>query len=187
MEVLGLGSPVPITSTVSTTQRVSVPSSLATSSQSITIPTPSLALTSTTQMVPIFVVSSALDTSQTAVPGSQTQRVPIPSLPISDVSSNSFSFPLHNVFDRISPDVLPLPRLVLEVISLVEHTDVHPVEVMSSHQTSREELEIPTVNDATDSLPDDVEHNHVSQRELVEILRVLMRVSHTHPMLSMMT
>ena len=89
-------------------------------------------------------------------------------MPISDTSSSSFSFPLHNVFDCISPDELPLPRPVLEVVSPVAHANVHPVEVMRSHQTSREELEIPTVNDATDSLLDGVEHNHVTPRELVE-------------------
>lgn len=94
--------------------------------------------------------------------------VPIPSVPVSDVSSNFFSFPLHNVFDRISLDELPLPRPVLEVVSPVAHADMHPVEVMRSHQTSREELEIPTVNDATDSLLDGVEYNKVSLRELVE-------------------
>jgi len=105
-----------------------------------------------------------------AVPGSQTQMVPIPSVsvPASNVSSNSFSFPLHNVFDRFSPDELPLPRPVLEIVSPVAHTDVHPVEVMRSHQTLWEELVIPTVNDATYSLLDDVEHDHVSPRELVE-------------------
>jgi len=116
-------------------------------------------------MVPVSVVSSALDTSQTDVPGFQTQIVSIPSVSVLDVSSNSFSFPLHNVFDRISPDVLPLPSPVLEVVS---HADVHPVEVMRSHQTSREELAIPMVIDATDSLLDGVEHNHVSPWELVE-------------------
>jgi len=165
--------PAPITSTVATTQRVSVPSSLATSSQSIPVPTPSHALTSTAQMVPIPVVSSTLDTSHMAVPGSQTQMVPIPSVsvPVSNVPSNSFSFPLHNVFDRISPDEFPLPRPVLEVVFPIVHADVHPVEVMRSHQTSPEELLIPTVNDATDSLFDGVEHYHVRPRELVESLK----------------
>jgi len=40
--------------------------------------------------------------------------------------------------------------------------------VIRSHQTSPEELEIPTINDATDSLMDGVELIHVSPRERVE-------------------
>ena len=47
-------------------------------------------------------------------------------------------------------------------VSPVAHTDVHPVEVMRSYRTSREELEIPRLNDAIDSLLDGVEHNHVN-------------------------
>jgi hypothetical protein len=89
-------------------------------------------------------------------------------LSVSNISSNSFSFPLQNVFGHISVDELPFPRPVLEVVSPVAHVDVQPVEVVRSHQTSREVLENPAVNDATDSLLDGVEHNHVCPRELLE-------------------
>jgi len=36
------------------------------------------------------------------------------------------------------------------------------------HQTSREELENPTVDDTIATLPNDVEHNHSNPRELVK-------------------
>jgi len=50
----------------------------------------------------------------------------------------------------------------------VAHDDVQPVEVVRSHQTSREVLENPTVTEVTESLLDGVEHNHVNQHELLE-------------------
>jgi len=67
------------------------------------------------------------------------------SVPVSDVSANSFSFPLHNVFDNIATDELAVSRPVLEVVSPVAYDDVQPVEVVRSHQTLREVLENPTV------------------------------------------
>lgn len=45
---------------------------------------------------------------------------------------------------------------------------MHSEEVERLHQTSREQLENPTVNDVTATLLDDVEHNHSNQRGLVE-------------------
>ena len=101
--------PVPVTSTVTTTNRVtasSAPPTLASITQSISAPIPSSALISNTHMVPVNIVSSTMVTSLTAVPVSR------PSL-----SSNSFSFPLHNVFYCISTDEFPQTRPVLEVVS----------------------------------------------------------------------
>jgi hypothetical protein len=106
--------------------------------------------------IPISVNSTVTTTSRTMVPVPQTtqatssqipvntitQSIPVslPVVPVSDIASNSFSFPLHNVFDRIDripTDVLPLTSTVLEeVVSLVAHNDVQPVEVGRPYQTS---------------------------------------------------
>jgi hypothetical protein len=135
--------PISVNSTVTTTTRTTVPAPHTTHTTSIPVNTP-------TQSIPVS----------------------LSAVPVSDISSNSFSFPLHNVFDRIDripTDELAMPRPVLEeVVSPVAHVDVQPVEVGRSHQTSREVLENPTVSDVTNSLLDSVKHNHVSQRELVE-------------------
>jgi len=124
---------------------LSLPTTLAFISQEILTPFPSSALISNTQMVPINIISSAMVTSQKVV------LVSIPSMP-----SNSFSFPLHNVFDCISTDELTQTMPVLEVVSPVAHIDVHSEEVERLHRTSREGLVIPTVDDVTATLSDDV-------------------------------
>jgi hypothetical protein len=158
--------PSPITSIVTTTQRVTAPSHSTTLA---TIPIVSSATTATNQIVLVPIVTSTVATSQT--------DVSIPSL-----SSNSFSFPLHNVFDRISPEELPHVSLVLEVVSHVAHDDVHSVRGERLHQTSREDLENPTEDDVTVSLSDDLEHNHSISRELVESPKGSHeRVSHSSP------
>ena len=113
--------------------------------------------------IPISVNSTVTTTTRTTVPAPQTTHatsilIPVNTLtqsilvslhvmPVSDISSNSFSFPLQNGFDCISYDELALPRPVLEVIYLIAHDDVQPVEVRRSHQTSREVLENPSVTD----------------------------------------
>jgi len=77
-----------------------------------------------------------------------------------------------------------LPRVipVLEVVSPVVHDDVHSEKAERLHQTSWEELEIPTVVDVTVMLSDDVEHNHSRPRELVESPRGSHeRVPHSSP------
>ena len=117
-----------------------------------------------------------------------TQSIPVslPEVPISDISSNSFNFPLQNVFDRIeriSNDDLDFPRPVLEVVSLDVHNDVQPIEVVRSHQTSREVLENPMVTVVTKLLLDGVEHNHMSLRKLVESPKGSNeRVTHSSPL-----
>ncbi|RHN79268.1 hypothetical protein MtrunA17_Chr1g0175461 [Medicago truncatula] len=103
------------------------------------------------------IVTSTVATSQTNVPMS------MPSL-----SSNSFSFPLHNVFDRISHEELPRVMPVLEAVSSIAHDDVHPETAERLHQTSLEELENPTLDDVTVTLSDDVENNRSSPRDMVE-------------------
>jgi len=135
--------------------------------------------------IPISVNSTVTTTTRTTVPAPQTtqatsipsnvntltQSIPIslPAVPVSEISSNSFSFPLHNVFDCTSTDELAMSRPVLEeVVSLVEHDDVQPVEVGRSKQTSRKGLDNPTVTDVTNSLLDSVKHNQVSPLERVE-------------------
>jgi hypothetical protein len=135
--------------------------------------------------IPISVNSTVATTSRTMVPVPQTthatssqipvntisQSIPVslPVVPVSDIASNSFSFSLHNVFDRIPTDELPLTNTVLEeVVSLVAHDDVQPVEVGRSYQTSREVLENPKMTDVTNPLLDSVDHNLVSPTELVE-------------------
>jgi len=45
---------------------------------------------------------------------------------------------------------------------------MHSERVERSHPTSREELEIPTVDDVTAMLYDDMEHNYSTPRELME-------------------
>lgn len=98
------------------------------------------------------------------------------------LSSNSFSFPLHNAFDKISHEELPRVTLVLEVVSPVVHDDVHSKRAEWLHQSSREELENPTVDDVTVTLSDDVEHNHSIPRKLLESLNGSHeRVSHSSP------
>jgi len=91
-------------------------------------------------------------------------------VPVSDISSSSFSIPLHNVFDRLdhtSTDDLDLAILVLEkIVSPVAHDNVQLVGVGRMHQTPREVLENPSVNDVTNPLLDSVEHNHGIPREL---------------------
>jgi len=135
----------------------SAPTTLVSISQAISAPIPSFALISDTQMVPVNIVSSPMVTSETVVPVS-----------ILSLSSNSFSFPLHNGFYCISTNELTQIMLVLEVFSPVTHADVHSEQVEQLHRTSREGLEIPTVDDVTATLFDDVEHNHSSLRELVD-------------------
>lgn len=133
--------------------------------------------------IPIAVNSTVTTTSRTTFQAPQTtqaasisvctltQSIPVslPVVTVSDISSNSFSLPLHNVFDRIerlSTDDLAITMPVLEkVVSPVVHDDLQPVEVGRSHQTSREVLENPKVSEP---LQDGVEHDHVSPRELVD-------------------
>jgi hypothetical protein len=100
------------------------------------------------------------------------------------LSSNYFSFSLHNVFDRISPEELPRLMPVLEVVSHVAHDDVHSEREERLHQTSQDELENPTVDDGAVMLSDDMEHNHSIPRELWKVPRVPMSVYHIHPLLS---
>jgi len=151
--------PVPVASTVATTQRVPVSAtptsltSLALTTLDISTPSPTLNVNS--QLGSVSTVTSTVATSQT--------DVTMPSL-----SSNSFSFPLHNVFDRISPEELPRATVVLKVVSPIAHDDVHSEREERLHQTSREELENPTVDDVTVTLSDDVDHNHSIPQELVE-------------------
>ena len=143
---------VPITSTITTTQRVTVPSistTLATTTQTNLVLIASSTMTSTTQMVSVTIASSTMTTTQTVVPNLS-------------FSSNSFSFPLHNAFDRISPDELPHSSPVLDVVSQVAHDDMHSKEVERLHQ-----MENPAVDDVTATLPDD-QHYHSNSRELVE-------------------
>lgn len=118
----GTESWIPVNSTVTTTTRTTVPASQTTQVTSVSNPVNNI-----TQSIPFS----------------------LPTIPVSDLSSNSFSLPLHNVFDRIdrtSTDELDISRPVLEkVVSPVEHDDVQPVEAVRSHQTSREVLENPTM------------------------------------------
>lgn len=151
--------PVLVVSTVTTTQRVPVsaaPTSLVLTSLAIPDPIYSPTLNFSSQVGPISIVTSTVATSQTDVP------VSMPSL-----SSNSFGFPLHNVFDIISPEELPRVIPVLEVVSPIAQVDVHPG-AERLHQTSREELENPTLDVVTVTLSDDVENNRSSPRKLVE-------------------
>jgi len=89
---------------------------------------------------------------------------------VSDISSSSFSIPLHNVFDhldRSSTDELDLTIPMLKkVVSPVAHVDVQSVGVGKLHQIPREVLENPAVTDVTNPLLDSVEHNHGNLREL---------------------
>jgi len=147
---------VPVVSTVATTERVLVsatPTSLALTT--LDIPALSPTLNANSQLGPISIVTSTIATSST--------DVSIPSL-----SSNSFIFPLHNVFDMISPKDLPRVTPVLEVVSPIAHVDVHSERAEQLYQTLQEELENPMVDDVTVTLSDDVEHNHSIPRELVE-------------------
>jgi len=114
-------------------------------------------MTSNTHMVHVTIVSTTMTSSQ------MTALVPSLSL-----LSNSFSFPLDNVFDCISVDDLPRIRPVMEVVSPIAHDDVHSERVERSHPTSQEDVEIPMVDDVTATLDVDVEHNHSTPREMME-------------------
>ena len=100
-------------------------------------------------MGPIVNSTSTVVTSQVTVP-----------MPRTSLLSTSFSFPLHNVFDNISSEKLPLATPVFEIVSPVAHDEVHYMRMEQSHPTSREELQSPVVDDVTATLSDDVEHNH---------------------------
>jgi len=106
-------------------------------------------------MGPVVTSTSAIVTSQMAVHMRKTS-----------LSSTSFSFPLHNVFESISSEELPLATPVFEIVS--PHDEVHSERVEQSLPTSREELENPVVNDVAATFSDDVEHSHSRPRELVE-------------------
>jgi hypothetical protein len=84
------------------------------------------------------------------------------------LSSNTFSFPLHNVYDIISPRELPNNMLVLEVVSPIAHVDVHSERAEQLHLTSQEVLENPMRDDVSSLLLDEVDHNRSSPRELEE-------------------
>ncbi|KEH16943.1 DUF4283 domain protein [Medicago truncatula] len=106
--------PIPVASTVTTTQRVlfsaistPTPTSLEPASLAIPASLPAPILTFNSQMGPI--VTSTVANSQVDM----------------SLSSNTFSFPLQNVFDIISPGELPHTMLVLEVVSPVVHVDVY--------------------------------------------------------------
>jgi len=114
------------------------PTSLVSASLALQASFPSPALTLNSQLGPV--VTSTVANSHMAM-------------------SNTFSFPLHHVFDTIAPRELPHTMPVLELVSPVAHNGVQPVEVVRLHQTSREVLENPLVTDVTKSLLDSVEHN----------------------------
>lgn len=162
----GTWVPIPVVSTVTTTQRVPV-SATTTSAPTSSIST-SLALP-TLFPTPKSTISSQLG--------------PIVSSTLQFDRSNNFSIPLHNVFDIIPPRELPLNMPVLELVSPVAHDDVKPVEVRKLHRTSREVLDNPLVTVATKSLLDSVKHNHMSPRELVESPKVSNeRETHSSPL-----
>jgi hypothetical protein len=145
---------------VTTTQRVLVhydSTTIVTTTQMTLVTIASSSMASTTQMVPITIASLTMATTQTVAPD------PSPSL-----SSNSFSFPLHNVFDHIYLGELCHSSLVLEVASPIAKNDVHIEEMERLHQTSWEVVENTTVYDATATLSDDVEHDHSKLWELVK-------------------
>jgi len=99
----------------------------------------------------------------------QSIPVSLSAVPVSGIPSNSFSLPLHNVFDQIERTELELSMPMLEkVVSPVAHDVVHSVEVGTSHQASQEVLENPTVTVVTNPLLDSVKHNHVNHRDLGE-------------------
>jgi hypothetical protein len=130
------------------------------------VPTPVSSVPVSLPVVPVSSVPTPISTITQSIP------VSLPAVPVSDFSSNSFSLPLHNVFDvigRSSTDELALNMPVSEkIVSPVAHVDVHSVEVEKSHQASREVLENPTVTVATNPLLDSVKNNHVNHRELEE-------------------
>jgi len=109
--------PAPITLTVTTSQRVPVTSAPATlASPSMAIPTSisSSSITSSSHMGSVDTFTSVVATSQMMVPAPRTS-----------LSSTSFSFPLHNVFDNISSEKFLEATPVIEFISPIAHDDVH--------------------------------------------------------------
>jgi hypothetical protein len=129
---IGIWVPVPVASTVTTTQRVpvsaiSTPTRISLAPASLAIPAsfPAPTLTFKSQMGPV--VTSTVANSQMDM----------------SLSSNTFSFPLHNVVDIISPEELPHTMSVLEAVSPVAHVDVHSEREEQLHLTSREVLENP--------------------------------------------
>jgi len=154
--------PVPVASTVTTTQRIPV-----TTTDTTTSLAPLDISTSIPQLESVPIATSAVATSQTDVP------VSVPPL-----LSNTFSFPLHNVFDRISPEELPHIMPVLELVSPDAHVDVPSERAEQLHLTLREVLENHVLDEVT--LSDDVEHNRSCSRELVESPKgYYERVSHS--------
>jgi len=134
--------PAPIVSTVTTAQRIPVTD------------TTSISLAAIPLVIPTSISQFETVTSQAGV-----------SVYVSPLSSSSFSFPLQNVFDRISPEKLLDTVPVLDLVSPVEHVSVHSERAVQSHLTSREVLDNPTMDDVTVTLSDDVEHNRPSPRE----------------------
>ena len=92
---------------------------------------------------------------------------------IQTLSSNSFSFALHNVIDHVPQGDLPhLSRPVLEFVSPVAHIDVHFEEEEQLQMEPQEVVENPNVSDATTDLSDVVEQEHSGSQELVESPKV---------------
>jgi hypothetical protein len=137
----------------------------------------------TTQVVPVPQIPQA-----SLVPVSiASESIPVPAVPLKDLSTSSFSLPLHNVFDRIDrieTEELDVTRPVLEeVVSPDEHVDVQPVDAGKYQQTSREVLENPKVSAVTNTHLDDVGHNHASHREvLVDSDVSIERITHSSPL-----
>lgn len=128
------------------------------------IPIPSTVTTTT-----MISVTAAPTIQATSVSNfMQSISVSLSAVPISD-SLNSFSIPLHNVFDCIdrpmSEEITLVTPVLEKIVSPIVHDDVQPVEVGESDQTSREELERPTLTNVTTSLLDSAEHNHGNPRE----------------------
>ena len=55
--------------------------------------------------------------------------------------SNTFSFPLHNVFDSISSEELPLATPMFEIVSPVGHDELHDME--HNHSCPQELVDSP--------------------------------------------
>jgi len=118
-------------------------------------------------------VSDPHTTKTTSIPVNtlthQTLREVLENPTVSDVTNSLLDSVKHNHVSQ--REMVESPNSSIERVthsSPLGREDLRPDEVEQTTQTSREELEIPTVDDVSELLQDGVEHDHVSPRELVE-------------------
>ena len=110
----------------------------------------------------------------------QTSREVLENPTVTAVTNSLLYSVKHN---HVSPrELVESPNGSIECAthsSPLGHEDIRPGGVEQTNQTSREELEIPTIDDISEPLQDGVEHDRVSPQEVIFL--------QDHSLLSMLT